>query len=70
MKTKKDSWIPVWLELPDDDIVVIAHAPEMSGEPVWLATFDGECQVWRWIDGGVCHAEITHWQHLPEPPSA
>lgn len=64
-----DSWIPVARELPDDDIVVIAHCPSMSGEPVWPAFYDGESSIWRWIDGGACIAKITHWQHFPAPPN-
>lgn len=66
--TTQAEWIRTMNQLPDDDLVVLAYSPQLSGEPVWLAVYEGETDTWRWIDGSACTSPITHWMHMPEPP--
>lgn len=57
------NWNHVDQDLPDDDMIVLIVAPELS-DPVWLGYL--EDGVWRTVEGGHCHP--THWMDLPEEP--
>jgi hypothetical protein len=60
-------WTPVTPEtMPDTDITVLIACPH-NAEPVWFGYWDSECNHWRAADG--LRVTVTHWQHLPEPPS-
>jgi hypothetical protein len=66
-------WISARKERPDTDIIVLIHTadPQFS-EPVWVGYYDsGDASgppTWRNVDGQrVTH--VTHWRHLPEPPT-
>lgn len=63
-----DPWVRCDDQLPDDDIDVLVHGPQMTGNPVWLAHYDGEIANWRWCDGKSVDLRITHWMHIPAPP--
>lgn len=39
-----DTWVRCDDQLPDDDIDVLVHGPQMTGNPVWLAHYDGEME--------------------------
>jgi hypothetical protein len=57
------AWIPVTSELPQPGLPVIIHCPDHS-ENVWV----GFLTVGWWtIEGD--QVTVTHWMHLPEPPS-
>jgi hypothetical protein len=60
-------WIPVRNEMPDADLSVLIHNNDRHfSEPVWIGYYDGEC--WRSAAGEPVR-RVTHWKHLPEPPS-
>ncbi len=61
-------WVCCDERLPDDDIDVLVHGPEMEGNPVWLAHYDSEIENFRWCDGKFVDLIITHWMHIPAPP--
>lgn len=61
-------WVSVLDRLPDDAITVLVHSPTAS-EPVWLAYFDAEQLLWRWVSGEVVEELVAHWMELPEPPT-
>jgi hypothetical protein len=60
------SWKSVEEELPDDETSVLVFAPNDS-EPVWIGFHeDGK---WRSPCGMPLTHRVTHWAHLPEPPT-
>lgn len=56
------TWIPVSIELPDDQETVLTNVPE-CGEPVWLGWYDDG--TWHQIDGGEIAFPVTHWAKMP-----
>jgi hypothetical protein len=66
-------WHAVADKLPDDETMVIVHAPA-ADEPVWLGFYDG-C-YWFSADGPEygneeeIAAPVTHWADLPVGPHA
>jgi hypothetical protein len=56
------NWIPVGVDLPDDDMLVLVA---VDGE-VWPAFRDSG----RWLDATAfpLSGAPTHWADLPEPP--
>lgn len=76
---RQQQWIPVSEKLPEHtNTVLISHdfrtegvlCRHCNGSFVWIAWWDGK--NWRRSDGlsddPVLHANITHWQPLPNPP--
>lgn len=63
-----EEWFAVKDRLPDDDVVVLAHSPDWTGDPVWPAVFEGESGSWRTTEGSFIFAPITHWMHFPPAP--
>jgi hypothetical protein len=61
------AWISVNDQMPDDMTDVLVACPN-SDEPVWLAYHDSDVG-WLSIDS-FTSLEVTHWRHLPAPPSA
>jgi hypothetical protein len=58
------NWIDVNDRMPDDDTIVLIHAPD-ANEPIWLGYHDGG-DGWRLAEGFM--ARVTHWMELPKPP--
>lgn len=59
-------WRDATKELPDADTTVLIAIPEAECEPVWVGYHDGT--VWRDIQDVA--VKVTHWMHLPTPPTA
>lgn len=64
MSSRPDPWIPVSKSMPDAEIAVLIACRD-GDEPVWIGYHDGE--IWRAADA--MPVDVTHWQHLPEPPA-
>lgn len=66
-KHSEPTWTKPEDEMPDADCEVLVIDEDGSN---WLASYDDEQA--QWIDstdeGVICR--VTHWQHLPEPPTA
>jgi Protein of unknown function (DUF551) len=58
------NWIPIELQLPDDDLEVLVYGPAL--ENVWLGYMDTD--GWFAVDGS--RIEVTHWMHLPASPGS
>jgi hypothetical protein len=65
-RLKNDRWISVTESLPDADTEVLVYTA--SGN-YWLAGWTGE--KWYETESGEDNniAWVTHWRHLPEPPT-
>ncbi len=65
MTTETIHWHAVGDCLPDaDTTVLVRFAPGTTGEPVWLASFDGT--DWHDIEGFA--QRVTHWAEMPAGP--
>lgn len=63
--TESIHWHAVGDALPDaDNTVLVRFAPGTTGEPVWLASFDGS----DWFDIEGFAQDVTHWADMPNGP--
>lgn len=60
-------WNRVNERLPDDDQIVLVHAPDAT-EPVWLGFHHRETESWVWAEGADILEKVTHWMEIPEVP--
>ena len=61
----EQKWIPVEVELPDDDETVLIWTAD--GEP-WTGYH--EARVWYYVSGNEISAEtVTHWMPFPAGPN-
>lgn len=59
-------WTPVRTKLPDDSLLVLLA---LNDDDVWPGYRDGD--IWRYADAMPIKVErVTHWMHLPTPPTA
>jgi len=61
------TWISTEEQLPDSDTTVLIYEPDSASEPVWMGYHDGE--KWQDLSGWPCRTPVTHWRHLPDPPT-
>jgi hypothetical protein len=60
------TWIPVEERLPDADITVMVHGPDMD-PPMWLGWYDDERESWFEVSASTIEG-VTHWAELPNGP--
>lgn len=58
-------WVPVEVEVPDDDRLVLVYVPETETRWPGFLT-DGK---WHFGEGDEIERTVTHWSELPAPPA-
>lgn len=66
---RKDNWIPVKENLPDDtDNVLVSYGGTKEKMQIAFYIKDADIPQWAGVPSYVIE-KITHWQPLPSPPN-